>query len=419
MKPKDKLLIYIALCFAIAFYKPYNTFAQSSSSDTYKEQLSDCHKRDLEFANKINALKAEWKAIEKDLRSGLLCSECTRSKTELDEEEGFDVHLARVKGRALPMKADKIAEKKKAHDTKIALEEDEKKSNADRCNQLQSSYQKALADEANARNEKAKQEAEQRANAEKDAAAAKQRAELAAKEAAAAKIRAEEEARKELERQIKAADEERKRKLDAQIQELSDQRQQALDNIEARQRGIADNYDNVNQKIDNLSQRANTQPSRSAQSLGQQSYGSNLFEQLTQSEYAKMAAELLEKSSNMVDQLSEYADNLLGEPLDNLRKIGTDLVESQSQYYIRKKLIPENMQAPVAMVRHAFEIAKSVKSMGFELSDELDQLLQKAIDGNMTAEEAEKTYIKMKEIILTNIPYFGKIYSSHYYYFDQ
>jgi hypothetical protein len=69
MNPKNNPLLFTVLCFALVFCKPFNTFAQSSSSDTYKERLSECHKRDLEYANKINALKAEWKAIEKDLRS--------------------------------------------------------------------------------------------------------------------------------------------------------------------------------------------------------------------------------------------------------------------------------------------------------------------------------------------------------------
>lgn len=66
------------------------------------EIQSKCRDELSKISSKITDLNAEYEKIKADLRAGLFCSKCGRSKTELDKSEGFYIHLGNVKGQPVP-----------------------------------------------------------------------------------------------------------------------------------------------------------------------------------------------------------------------------------------------------------------------------------------------------------------------------
>jgi len=65
---------------------------------------SKCFEELSEINNKITDLNNEYEKIKSDLKNGLYCSKCDKSKTELDKSYpgGFYAHLGDVKGVAKP-----------------------------------------------------------------------------------------------------------------------------------------------------------------------------------------------------------------------------------------------------------------------------------------------------------------------------
>jgi hypothetical protein len=68
------------------------------------------------------SLQDEQRHALEELRAGHYCSECKRPASQIEREtnETFAVHIARVKGRALPATEEMIQQKKEEYDHKIA-----------------------------------------------------------------------------------------------------------------------------------------------------------------------------------------------------------------------------------------------------------------------------------------------------------
>ena len=68
----------------------------------------------------IEALEQEKDQVLQELREGLFCSICEKSKREIEKREPFDQHLANVKGEPVPASELTIARRKREYDEKIA-----------------------------------------------------------------------------------------------------------------------------------------------------------------------------------------------------------------------------------------------------------------------------------------------------------
>lgn len=55
-----------------------------------------------DLKRQIRVLQQKKAAVLRDLRNGLFCSECKRSKTEIEQNENFENHLRSVKGKPVP-----------------------------------------------------------------------------------------------------------------------------------------------------------------------------------------------------------------------------------------------------------------------------------------------------------------------------
>jgi len=81
-------------------------------------------KKSLENANtysKIQALLFEKEQSRKELIAGFFCSQCKRSKSQIEREthKAFEEHLTDVKGEAIPMTPEDIAKQMDKYDQKI------------------------------------------------------------------------------------------------------------------------------------------------------------------------------------------------------------------------------------------------------------------------------------------------------------
>ncbi|MGH9901796.1 MAG: hypothetical protein ACRD68_08310, partial [Pyrinomonadaceae bacterium] len=89
--------------------------------------ITDVHRRNnanntrtLEEVGKLRQLYKDKKKALDDLATGMYCSQCMRTKTEIEAgRESFEGHLRRVKGRPVPASAKQIADKAKEFDQKI------------------------------------------------------------------------------------------------------------------------------------------------------------------------------------------------------------------------------------------------------------------------------------------------------------
>ncbi|MGC4130156.1 MAG: hypothetical protein QM564_11510 [Bergeyella sp.] len=107
-----------------------------------------------EIDSKIKALNSEYEKIKKDLSGGYYCSQCKRSKTEIEKTENFEQHLKNVKGVRVPATQQQFDDAHKAYMSKynsLSSSYDNKKNNCnDRISKLNESAYNKWVDEQNA-----------------------------------------------------------------------------------------------------------------------------------------------------------------------------------------------------------------------------------------------------------------------------
>lgn len=83
-------------------------FAPRLSQGTVS-QLPEINRRIGELQNKRMTVLAKRQVIIRELRSGLFCSQCRRSKTQIEAGgEAFGTHLKNVSGKAIPMTEEEL-----------------------------------------------------------------------------------------------------------------------------------------------------------------------------------------------------------------------------------------------------------------------------------------------------------------------
>jgi hypothetical protein len=163
------------------------------AQNDYQQRYDNCNLDRSKLLNKLNALKAEEQNALDDIRNGLFCSDCKRSKTEIEKSgTNFNQHIQEgAKGgrRVVAATQQQIADKTKEYNDKIHnLEVDVDSKRLD-CERINADYQKNQRDkqlqaQQNAQaQQKAQVQAQQTAQAQ---AQAQQRQEYEAAQARAA-----------------------------------------------------------------------------------------------------------------------------------------------------------------------------------------------------------------------------------------
>ncbi len=82
---------------------------------------ADAANSSADLSAKITELMAEKKQTKKELQLGFYCSQCKRSKSQIEREtkQSFAAHLKQVKGVAQSMPITEIMRQMRAYDDKI------------------------------------------------------------------------------------------------------------------------------------------------------------------------------------------------------------------------------------------------------------------------------------------------------------
>jgi hypothetical protein len=201
------------------------TAAPAQSGDT-QSQLNECQ------GDLWNA-KVEKEQVLDDLRSGLFCSKCNRSRTELDRTGGFSRHLGEVQGEAVPAPPNVVTQRTQDLNRKI-------ETIASRCQNLAD----RIDDERQAalRQQQAEAERQRAAAAEqwRENARRQQEAQAAADERARQAQQAEFDARQRQYQAMVAQQQAVQRAAEQQAQQLEQGLRQMFQQQEEQQRLAAD-----------------------------------------------------------------------------------------------------------------------------------------------------------------------------------
>jgi|GEM_PF-2838731 chromosome segregation ATPase len=109
----------MACCLALAITSAHSYVF--TGIPEYDKQLKDVDLKIAEIQRKINDLTAEKQRALDELRRGLYCSECKRTRTQIQSRnENFQDHIRRVKGEVLSASPEQLMAKAAEYDRKIA-----------------------------------------------------------------------------------------------------------------------------------------------------------------------------------------------------------------------------------------------------------------------------------------------------------
>lgn len=311
-----------------------------------RRQIDECELQVGNLESAIEMAEADYKEALDELRAGLFCSDCKRTKSAIEREEktSFEKHIAEGgpnrKIIQAPQSAYDLAKSK--YKNKVDGYNSRLKSQKDQCARLDQRFK----DEAKRKKEKEEQD---KINAQN-----KQNQDIANKQAEAKKNA--DDARKKQE----ALDAENARRLWERQQELEQQRLENIQNLKSNIAGgmasfNSDARDNANQKVQKLA--------RDKDWIEQNNVGTN--NQLQQQQYAKQRAQ------NQINDLQRQSGNMYGKiqsqnnsTMQQMQNKGRSIAQNSYQRYQEAKswLNDWRMKANEVCNGNCFLVPGKVKS---------------------------------------------------------
>jgi hypothetical protein len=271
MKKAAYLILIIATVFA------GRTFAQSN----YQQRFNDCNAEQSKLRNELDALRAEEKTALQDFANGYFCSDCKRSRTEVEKSgTNFNQHIqegARSGRRVVQATQQQIAQKQSEYENKIhnlEVRVDSKRLDCERINadyvRDQQQQQQQAQERARQQQEAAQQQAQQQFAVQQQQAQAAAEALRQQKIEAARRMQEELERRRMIEAQKAAHILANTAAFNDQVSSNNDVTQQRLD--EHRANSTLDNVANDSYRDD----ARNTVNSTSSSRLGDQAFSDGM-----------------------------------------------------------------------------------------------------------------------------------------------
>jgi len=348
-------------------------------------QYYDCNSEELsKLESDLAKAPKTYDRILADLSSGLFCSQCKKTKTEIETTMNisFQEHLEDVQGQAISAPPELFENAKREYERNV-------KNISTKIETIEEQCAKAAA---------AKQKAEE------DLRIAEEESRLAEAEEERRLAEAEEE------RRLAEAEEERRlaEALAEQNREnVFNQNQAFLDQAIANKNKIESQFNQLDNLVDQNTSRLDdiefvdeiTPSIYTANNNAQNNSTSSYYKEFTSEKIIALFDEYATSGNELLRKIQPLLDITLNE-LEGLR----ELARNGTEYLVQDKLeslIPEKLQVPYAWGSHIKTNIESVSDMG---SDAIEGL-ERALDGRLDIDTIED-YIK-KDVLLNNLPFVG------------
>lgn len=284
---------------------PIVAFAQDVDRASYQKRFDDCNAEKESLTQKLMAMRQDKKTSLEEYRQGLFCSDCKRSKTEVEKQDrtSFESHIAagaKNGRRVIAATADQIAKKEAEYNNKISQLENSVDGKRLDCERINAQYLSAT------------KQAQQKQQALAEAAQQQQQ-QTAASNAKAAE--AEKQKKQALAQQQALAELERQRQLQQQRDNQLAANQAQLNNE------LADNNSNTQSRLDQ--HRANS----TLDDVPEDNYKTNARDVVRNTNSRSLAEAAFEKV-----QASPYIKKGIESFTDYMREKGRKLKEKWVDY---------------------------------------------------------------------------------------